>query len=77
MLNLKNDVSISTYVSCERCILSWEGRIVCCDIFLRMYVPLVLELCIDTFGFMAVDKIKKHLLGLSQTNIITLALVSE
>ena len=34
------------------------------------------KLFIDRVRFMAVDKIKKHLLGLTQSNILTLALIS-
>ena len=37
-----------------------------------MYLPLALEeYNIDSLGFMAVDKIKKHLLGLTQSKILT------
>ena len=43
------------------------GRSFCHEVFYRMYVPLALEVYnrpfIDNLGFMAVDKIKKHLLG--------------
>ena len=42
------------------------------SIFFRMYLALALEvynrLFINTFGFMVVDKIKKHMLGLAQPN---------
>ena len=44
-----------------------------------MYLPLALEvhnrLIIDSLGFMVVDKIRKHLLGLTQLNILTAALI--
>ena len=33
-------------------------------------------LFVDSLGFVAVDKIKKHLLGFTQSNILTLALIS-
>ena len=37
----------------------------CHDVFFRMYLPLALEeysrLFVDSLGFMAVDKVKKHL----------------
>ena len=45
-----------------------------------MYLPLALEVCnrlLDgSLGFMVVDKIKKHLSGLNQSNILTAALMS-
>ena len=44
-----------------------------------MDLPLALEvnnrLFIDSLGFMTADNIKKHLLGLTQSNILTLAFI--
>ena len=46
-----------------------------------MYFPLALDmysgLFIDTIGFMTVYAIKKRILVLTQSNILTLALMSE
>ena len=43
----------------------------CHEVFFRMYIPLDLEaynrVFIDSVGFMVIDKIKKHLLGLTQS----------
>ena len=54
--------------------------IFCHEVFFRMYLPLDLEmyniLFIDSLGFMEGDKIKKHLFGLTQSKILTLALMS-
>ena len=51
----------------KRCLFSQGGRIFCHEVFIRMYVPLALEvydrLFIDNKGCMAVHTIKKHLLG--------------
>ena len=59
----------------------WRDVFLAMKYFFRMSLPLALEVCnrlfIDSFGFMAVDKIKNHLLGLTQSNILTLALISE
>ena len=48
--------------------------------YFRMYFPLALEmynkLFIDGLVFMAVDQIKKHILGLTQSNILALVLSS-
>ena len=45
-----------------------------------MFLPLPFEvnngLFIDNLGFMAVNNIKKYLLGLTESNIITLTLIS-
>ena len=50
---------------------SLEGRIVCHAVFFRMYLPLALEvynrLFINSLGFMVVDKVKTHLLRLTQS----------
>ena len=60
----------SIYGGCQRCV-SYERDI----IFFRMYLPLALEVYnisfIDSSGFMSVGKIKKHLLGLTLSNILT------
>ena len=70
---------ISTSGGCERYVFSREGRIFCHEVFFRMYLPLALEvhnrLIIDSLGFMVVDKIRKHLLGVTQLNILTVALI--
>ena len=59
---------LSTSGSCERYDLSREGRMFCHEVFLRMYLPLTLEVysipLFDSLGFMPVDEIKKHLFGL-------------
>ena len=48
--------------------------------FFRINLPLALDvyngLFIDSLDFMAVDSFKKHILGLTQSNILTLALVN-
>ena len=48
--------------------MSPEGDIFFYEVFVRMYLPLALEvynkLIIDILGFMGVDEIKKHLFGL-------------
>ena len=48
--------------------------------FFRLDLTLAMEvynklLFIDSLGFMAVDTIKKHLLGLNQSNILIFALI--
>ena len=48
---------------------------------IRMYPPLAFEIdkmaFIGCFGFMVVNRIKKHLFGLTQSNVLTTALISE
>ena len=52
----------------------------CHEVFFRMYLPLALEVYNQSFigslSLMAVGKFKKHLLGLTKSNILTLALIS-
>ena len=63
----------------QRCILSQEGRIFVHEVFVRMYSPLALEVYnrLISLGFMVVDGIKKHLLGLTESNILTLGISSH
>ena len=46
-----------------------------------MYSPLAFEIdkmaFIDCYGFMVVNRIKKHLFGFIQSNVLTTALISE
>ena len=61
----------STSGNYERCAFSWEGCFFFChEVFFSMYLPLALEvynrLFMGSLGLMAVAKIKKHLLGLTQ-----------
>ena len=61
---------LRTAGSCERCILSWEVHIFGHEVFFRMYLPLerkVDELVNCCLGFEVVTKLKKHLLGLTQS----------
>ena len=52
----------------------------CHEVFFRVYLALALDvynrLFIDCLGFIAVDQIKKHIMGLTQSNILTLVLIS-
>ena len=46
-------------------------------IYLWIYLEVINKLFVDCLGFMAVNEIKKHLFGFTQTSILTLALISE
>ena len=59
------------------CIFSQDGCIFCHEVFFIMYLPLAFEinkeLFKDCFGFMAVNEIKKHPLGLNQSKYAQLS----
>ena len=61
----------STSESYQRCEFSWDGRNFCHEVFFRIYFPLAVEvhnrLFIDSLRSTVVERIKKLLLGFTQS----------